>query len=272
MCDRQVHTSNGSFYVQRRGPQRGPTLVFVAGLGDDHTSWSGVIERLEDSYDCVSFDNRGIGSSVVSEGPYTTTQLAADAHAICEELKLGKFVAIGSSMGGAIVQEWALAQPEDLCGIVLSNTWAEQDPWTSLLFAHWKDLAENRESRRLLEQLALFCFSPPYFKIAPGEIGQFLNSTAPDLDGFASSASACATHNTLSRLGAIQLPTLVISGSMDILTRPELSSAIIGAISHARHVSLATGHMTFWEKCAEWAKAVTDFVQSIDCEQCDSAS
>jgi 3-oxoadipate enol-lactonase len=186
-----VETPRGSFYVEQTGPdnQTSPdnarSIVFVAGLGDDHASWDAPIEYLSPKYRCVTYDNRGIGRSPITDGPYTTRQLAEDAQAIADQLGLDKLIAVGSSMGGAISQEWALAQPGTIEHLVLSNTWGGDDAWFSALIEHWIQLAARGAGSDILYQLALFCFSPDYLSRHPETIEEFLASEMPDTTGFA---------------------------------------------------------------------------------------
>jgi pimeloyl-ACP methyl ester carboxylesterase len=65
-----------------------------------------------------------------------------DAHDLAQALELGPVVAVGSSMGGAICQRWALRHPEDIGRLVLTITWAERDAFTNALFDHWISLAK----------------------------------------------------------------------------------------------------------------------------------
>jgi 3-oxoadipate enol-lactonase len=120
-------TERGRFAVEITGPAEAPPAVLIAGLGDDHASWEPVLPYLTPEYRCVTFDNRGIGLSPITPGPYRISELAADAHAIHRALGLGPCIAIGSSMGGAIGQEWAIRHPGDVSGLVLSNTWGRSD-------------------------------------------------------------------------------------------------------------------------------------------------
>lgn len=256
----RVETERGEFQVERTGPSGGQTIVLVAGLGDDSSSWQDVVSRLSRSYDCVCFDNRGIGQSPITDGPYTTAQLADDAHGIAAALGLEQIVAVGSSMGGAICQEWALRHPDDLDALVLSNTWAARDTWLSGLMSHWIELAERQAAREILYQLALLCFSPRYLESHPGMIEEFLRSPVPDLNGFASAAHACRAHDAIDRLSEVDLPTLVIGGDYDILTRPDLSRDLAAAMPNAEVTMLPAGHMIFWEQVEAWEQAVNSFI------------
>ena len=106
-----VDTERGRFAVELHGRAEAPPVVLIAGLGDDHASWEPVLPYLTPARRCVTFDNRGIGLSPITPGPYRIADLAEDAHALHQALGLGPCVAIGSSMGGAICQEWAIRHP-----------------------------------------------------------------------------------------------------------------------------------------------------------------
>jgi len=73
-----VSTAQGRFAVHEAGPQAGRPVVLVAGLGDDHASWESVLPYLTPEYRCVTFDNRGIGQSPITPGPYSALPEAHD--------------------------------------------------------------------------------------------------------------------------------------------------------------------------------------------------
>lgn len=259
----RLETTRGAFRVDVSGPADAPPLVFVAGLGDDHASWSGVRPRFDDAYRTIAFDNRGIGASPITAGPYTTRQMAEDAHAIVHALGLGPVIAVGSSMGGAICQEWALAHPEDLRALVLTNSWGERDAYLVELFTHWIELAERGAGRDLLRSLLLFCYSPGFLAANPEVAPGFVSMDPPDLVGFAASAYACREHDALGRLGGVRVPTLVVAGAQDVLTRPELSAHLVQAIPGARAATIDAAHMIFWERPDEFVAEVRRFLDGL---------
>jgi 3-oxoadipate enol-lactonase len=255
-----VATGRGTFLVEERGRRDGAPIVLVAGLGDDHASWEEPAAHLAESHRVVTFDNRGIGGSPITPGPYSVKEMAEDAHQLASELGLGRVTAVGSSLGGAICQEWALAHPEAVERLVLSNSWGERDTFFSGVMEHWIELAGRGSGRDLLFQLALFCFSPGYLHERPETIQEFLDAPVPNLDGFRAAARACQRHHAADRLSAIEAPTLVLGGAHDILTRPELSERLAAAIPDATLSWLPTAHMTFWEEPRRWSTAVSEFV------------
>lgn len=239
----------------------GPPVVLVAGLADDRTSWSGQVPALSKDHLVVVFDNRGIGNSSVPNGPYSIDEMADDAHAVVEGLGLSPVSAVGSSMGGAICQRWALRYADDLERLVLTNTWAERDAFLDVLFSHWIALGENGSARRIMESLFLFCFSPNHVQSHPTLIDDFLALPPPPLTGFVGAAHACRTHDTLRELQSITQPTLVVAGERDILTRPELAGRIVKSIPAARMKLLPAGHMIFWERPEPFSDLVLQFLK-----------
>jgi 3-oxoadipate enol-lactonase len=240
----------------------GPAIMLVAGLGDDRTSWAAQITDFARDHRVVAFDNRGVGRSAVPPGPYSIEQMADDAHDVARQLGLGPVAAIGSSMGGAICQQWALRHPDDIERLVITNSWAERDVFTTALFDHWIAMAERGQSRHIVESLLLFCHCPDYLTRKPETVRAFLETPAPRLDGFAAAAAACRGHHTLDRAHDIRHPALVLAGEFDILTRPGLSKRLAQRMRAARYAALPTGHMVFWEMPDEFNRLVREFLAS----------
>jgi 3-oxoadipate enol-lactonase len=186
--------------------------------------------------------------------------MADDAHAVVQELRLAPVSAVGSSMGGAICQRWALRHPSDLERLVLTNTWGERDAFLDALFSHWIVLGESGSGQRIMESLLLFCYSAEYLRTHPATVREFLALPPPPLAGFVGAAHACRAHDALGDLKAVTQPTLVIAGERDILTRPALSQRIVESIPAARMTPLPAGHMIFWEQPEAFSDVVLRFL------------
>jgi 3-oxoadipate enol-lactonase len=238
----------------------GPAVVFVAGLGDDRRSWANQVAHFSTDHRVITFDNRGCGESDVPAGPYSIARLAADAHSVVAALGLTGITAVGSSMGGAICQRWALDHATDIARLVITNSWGERDTFTDALFEHWISLAGSGNVAHILQSLLLFCYSPEYLTRHPETVAAFLASPPPNLLGFVAAAHACRNHDTSAAAGRISPPTLLIAGMFDILTRPVLSERLAARLPKATLRSLPTGHMVFWEMPDEFNALVRGFV------------
>lgn len=255
-----VRTSrDAEIYYELQGS--GPPMALIAGLGDDLTSWEPQIGFFRKHYAVLAIDNRGIGRSSIPEGPYSIRQMADDAHLVVSEIGLDPVIAIGSSMGGAICQEWAINYPDDIDQLVLTNTWAERDAFTDALFDHWIGLGDIGAGSCIMESLLLFCFCPAYINANPDFVKEFLSLDPPPLDGFVASAHACRWHHTIDRLSRVHQRTLVVAGELDILTRPEFSRRLANTLQNGEYTGLPTGHMPFWEMPDEFNRKVAGFLE-----------
>jgi pimeloyl-ACP methyl ester carboxylesterase len=254
--------AGGEVYVERRGT--GPALVWVAGLGDDHTGWTTQVEQFSGQYTCVTFDNRGTGASTVLPGPYTMEDFADDAHDVVSALGITPVIAVGSSMGGAICQRWALRYPEDVSRLVLAGTWAEKDPLLDVLLRHWIKLGEDHQDQRLIESLFLGCYSGPYLREHPETVAEFMSTPLPDLEGLMASVAACRDHDALTELSTLNMPTLVISGTLDTVARTDLPERIASTVPNAQLKEIQSGHMMIWEQPDSFERIVREFITSAN--------
>ncbi len=109
-------------------------------------------------------------------------------------------------------------------------------------------LVKGDRTEELMDSLLLYCFSGEYLRDNPGVIDKFRSAPVPDLTGFGAMTVACATHDTVDRLGDIDIPTLVVIGTRDILIRPELSKRLTAGIPGAAMVEINEAHMKIWEQ------------------------
>jgi pimeloyl-ACP methyl ester carboxylesterase len=96
-----------------------PPVLFVHGWSCNHTYFAPEVAALSGSHRCVSVDLRGHGSSDKPEQDYSIVAFADDVAWLIGEVGLTRPVAIGHSMGGAIVLQLAADHPELVSGIVM---------------------------------------------------------------------------------------------------------------------------------------------------------
>src|SRR4051794_15181014 len=91
---------------------KGEPLLLIQGMSATHLTWGRpFLSELEPNFDCIVFDNRGMGLSGQAELPFTIADLAADAAGLLDALEIESAHVVGVSMGGMIAQELALAHP-----------------------------------------------------------------------------------------------------------------------------------------------------------------
>lgn len=251
------------YRLQGEGEQ---TVVLVNGLADDLETWALQVPALLDAgYRVLSFDNRGVGQSSKPVGPYTTAQFAADTKALVDSLGLGDFHMVGVSMGGMIAQEYALAHPGDLRSVTFACTYAAPGPFCSRMFAFWADLAPVMGVSAVMRDVTLWAFTTDFFRTRAEELAEFetaMRFIDQPVPAYLAQLHSIQTHDTTTRLGRLQVPTLVLAGEEDILIPVSLSRELHELVPGAQWATTPGGHGCCWEHPDPFNRAVIEFITS----------
>jgi 3-oxoadipate enol-lactonase len=244
----QVNGIDINYRVEGDGEE---TVVLVNGLADDLETWMfQVDDLLAAGYRVLRFDNRGVGSSSMPPGPYTTRLFAEDTKALVDHLGLRSFHLLGVSMGGMIAQEYALAHGDDLRSLVLACTYAAPGPFCSRMFAMWADMAPVNGVPFIMRDVTLWAFTVPFFEEREEELREFEAGMAElpqPTEAYLAQLSSIRTHDTSGRLDGIATPTLVLAGEEDILIPVVLSRRLAAGIPGAELRTTPGGHACIWE-------------------------
>ncbi|MCT9096979.1 alpha/beta fold hydrolase [Haloarchaeobius sp. HME9146] len=116
-----VRTNDIETYYERRGD--GPAIVFVHGSIVDSGMWDDQVAALRDEFTTVVYDVRGHGrTGGSSRDRYDMALYASDLHELVTALDLDRPVICGHSMGGLVAQAYAIEYPDEVCGLLLANT------------------------------------------------------------------------------------------------------------------------------------------------------
>jgi len=194
---------------ERRGS--GEPMLWITGFTISAEIFTPVLPLYEPHFECVRYDHRGSGRSGGGGLPTSMPQLAADAAALLDRLGIESAHVHGLSMGGMIAQELALRFPERVRGLILGGT----TPGGPL--AARPTLAELRAVRGL----GSLVFSREFRERHPERVRELLRHfrahRAPPRS-MLTQLWASVYHDTVSRLGDIQAPTLVMHGDADGMT------------------------------------------------------
>jgi len=89
----------------------GPTILFLAGLGNTAHAFDDFAPRLTDKFHVVALTRRGFGESDHPESGYGAPRLVADIHAAIDALHLGRVTIIGHSIAGEEMTRFAGEYP-----------------------------------------------------------------------------------------------------------------------------------------------------------------
>ncbi len=107
---------------------KGESVLLVHGFSDRKEHWRAQFGELAEYFKVIRFDNRGAGKSDRPDGVYTMELFADDINSLLNHLELKETNIIGHSLGGMIVQNFAIKYPNRIKKIVLINTIAGMTP------------------------------------------------------------------------------------------------------------------------------------------------
>lgn len=235
-----------SIHYDLRGA--GDTLLLVPGLGGTVAQLAPLAEALSTSHRVISVDPRCGGESDKPDSPLTGELLAADMAAVLDHAGVGSAHFVGISFGGMIGQELALAHPQRVRSLLLASSYGASDAWTEHLWLARLMLLERLGLQEHFQVALMFLHSPRVFREHPETIARIQAAFAaapPDPGGYRRQLEYCRRHDARARLGAVRAPTLVMTGSEDILSPPAMGRALAELIPGARFQEVADGAHLF---------------------------
>jgi 3-oxoadipate enol-lactonase len=256
-----IRSGDADIFFESSGD--GDPLLLIMGLGTDSKAWLLQVPAFSGSFRTIVYDNRGVGGSSTPSGPYSTSQMAADALAVLDAAGAERVHVLGVSLGGAIAQHLALKAPERVRSLILSSTWAGPSNWRTRLRQMQLDLISQGGREALVRSRMLFLFSPPLFEQSPQLVDLIEERMASDgasLAGYLLHLEAAEGHDLRDRLGEIRAPTLAINGRRDILVPPELTEEVASLIPGATLVTLEAAHAVQFEAAEDFNRIVLEFI------------
>ncbi|MGE5440311.1 MAG: alpha/beta fold hydrolase [Bacteroidota bacterium] len=230
------------------GHKNNKPVIFIHGFPFDHTMWKSQVEFLKQNYYCVTYDIRGLGKSDAGDGQYTIESFTDDLFKIIDELKLMKPVLCGLSMGGYIALRAIERSQDRFSGLVLMNTKAAPDDNEGKLKrADGIKKINTQGIEKFISTFVPNCFGD----IAMSEMkkmyeGTLKKSMQSNPTGVKGCLLAMAGRTDLEPfLGKIELPTLVLCGSLDKLIPPPVMRAMSEKIKGSEFAATPrAGHLT----------------------------
>ena len=115
--ERGIAEVNGTCLVYE-GTGNGPPVVFVHGFTLDMRMWDDQVVPLATSHRVLRYDLRGFGASANPTVGESFSH-ADDLLALLDHLGIERAAVVGLSMGGWVVQEFALKYPDSVSAVIL---------------------------------------------------------------------------------------------------------------------------------------------------------
>jgi len=122
---RTVFIGDQEFLVREAGPVDASPVVLIHGLGGSSVGeWYRIGPRLAERRRLILIDHRSHGLSPLATDPYDVEDVADEIAAILDRIGIGSTDVVGYSMGGTIAQALAARHPGRVRRLVLIATFA----------------------------------------------------------------------------------------------------------------------------------------------------
>jgi pimeloyl-ACP methyl ester carboxylesterase len=219
----------------------GPALLLIAGNGMDRSCFKDQVPAFAKHFRCITYDMRGIGESDVPPADYVTREMAMDALALLDGLKIERAHIGGYSLGGCIGQEMALAAPERVATLSLYSSLDKMQPYLRRRYEILIKILMEGTPELWAMYTGFTAFGENYINAHDAEIEQEVKTRAarwhganpPSKEGLLGHYRALMLHDTTGRLSAIRCPTWIAVGTSDTVTPPSYSKRMQAAIAGA---------------------------------------
>ncbi len=241
---------------------QGDPVLMIMGLGWASNMWHRTRPVLASRFRTIAFDNRGAGRSEVPDGPYCIAMLASDAAAVLDAAGITSAHLVGASMGGMIVQEFALQYPARVRSLVLACTAPggpeAHHPGPEVMDVLFRTGLSPEERARAIVPF-IYDTGTPRERV--DEDLAVLSQLYPNPQGFMAQLQGILAWEAFSRLHQIAAPTLVIHGVNDRLVPAPNADLIAERIPAARLVKVPdASHIFFTDQPERAHHAISEFL------------
>ena len=243
-----------------------PVLFLHAGIADCGM-WDEQVRVFSREYLVIRCDLRGFGKTSRGSVPFSHYR---DVATLLDSLGIDRAHVVGSSFGGRVAIDFALAYPRRVLSLVLCSPAISGAPSTPDL-----DMIDSTEESLLKKgdlagaadfEVRTWVVGPHR---NPGEVSSALrqrvkamlehNYSLPSLPG---AKSVPLEPRAMTRLEDIHVPTLIMIGDKDVLSFQDLSLVASRRIPQARRVVVpGAAHMINLEKPIEFNRILMDFIE-----------
>jgi 3-oxoadipate enol-lactonase len=266
---RQVLTRVGALAVRDTGPAgtQGQTIVLWPSILADYRIYRHPIEVWRGRHRIVAIDGPGHGESGRSPGAISMHDCGQALGGVLDALAISEpVVVVGTSWGGLVAGEFALAQPKRILGLVMLNTpvvKAPDGPSLSDRFVVW-GARWIHASAAYRNGVAKAFFLPATIERG-GIVQEDFHHHLRQADGAALSQavrSVLIDREPLAhRMNGIKAPTLFVAGRQDAMYPVDALQHAAEALPNGHFKVLDTAHISVVDDPLSVTALMDDFLQ-----------
>src|SRR5215207_5763578 len=243
----------GSIYTISRG--KGPPILFSHGVTLSTRVWVKQFENLPGRrFRCIGFDHRGHGDSDCGDLGHSIDNLAEDVRTVLERMDLHDAVLVGHSMGGMALLS------------TLAKTYLSGASWLRKMFERLTGGGPSAGALVTQQNLGFLLARVGFGRDPQASHVELVREMIAACPKAASqeAVTALVGLDMTDELPKIRVPTLVLSGTADVIAPPAQGQRIAELIPDARlEVFKGAGHMLMLERTDEVNALITEFANDL---------
>ncbi len=246
----------------------GDVVVLLNGIAMSVGNWRPIVEVLvSGGRRVLCHDFRGQMLSERGCGPYSLRGHADDLAGLMGDLGIGKAHIVGTSYGGEVALEFALAHPEAISSLAVVDSVSFADPMLIAAVEGWKACA-LADPIAFYRSIIAWNYSAEYIGANKDLLARresaFASLPRKWFEDFAALCDAFLAIDLKGRLGAIAVPTLVVWAEQDILKGEPYSRSIASEIRGSKTCCIpGSGHAVAMERPEALARELLNFLQTL---------
>jgi 3-oxoadipate enol-lactonase len=261
MAMEELTAGRGTLTAVRTGAGR--DLVVLHSLLADRHAFDPVLPALAAKHRVTLINLPGFHGSLPTLLPLMDAYVAAIEDGF-QEFGVGNdSILVGNGFGGTVALAFAMAHPERIAKLVLSDAAARFPPEGRQAFAVMAAKVEEAGLGAIAEIAAKRVFSPAYLAAHPEAIEE-RKAVLLDIDprAFQAACKILQEADLEPLLHRMHVPTLVVCGEFDQATPPPLNKSIADKVAGSRYAVLpGCGHCPPLEQPQAFLGAIRDFVE-----------
>lgn len=256
----ELTAGHGALTAVRAG--KGRDIVVLHSLLADRHAFDPVLAALAEKHRVTLINLPGFHDSQPTLLPLMDAYVACIEDGFQEFKIANDAVLIGNGFGGTVALAFALAHPERIAKLVLSDAAACFPDEGRKAFAVMAEKVAAGGLGSIAEIAAKRVFSPAYLAAHPDKIDERKEVLLGiDPKAFQAACKILQETDLVPLLHHLRMPTLVVYGEFDQATPPALNKQIAQKITGAKYIELpGCGHCPPLEQPEAFIAAIKEFV------------
>lgn len=245
---------------------KGKPLLLLNGIMMSTKSWKAYEDELSKNNQLILLDLLDQGQSSKADGEYNQTIQVAIVKELLDVLKIDKVSIMGTSYGGSVALQFAIAYQDYIERMVLFNTVAKTNAWLREIGDAWNHASGNPEAYYattipVIYSPAFYDRKAQWMEKRKKELTTTSFASKDFIDSMIRLTNSARDYDVCASLREIKVPTLIIGSEQDHITPLEEQRYLAKEMVNAQLIILPdTGHASFYERPVIFTTILNGFI------------